>query len=185
MISTDIYAFFGNFCIDIYMLGELSYKDEWNYAEQKLVGRKSTYQLTGQSARQISSLTIHLHWHFHDVLTKYVELENMAKEQKAYPFFLTSGANFGNYLIKSFELIYKRTDNQGNMLEAEIRLTLIEYVPPQEKVAKKKAPAVKDSKKNTTAKAQKKTPSSSAPKTSGKKKTKKATTAKEIVRQNG
>ena len=185
MISTDNYAFFGDFIFDIYMLGELSYKDEWNYAEQKLVGRKSTYQLTGQNARQISSLTIRLHWRFHDVLAKYVELENMAKAQKAYPFVLASGSNLGNYLIKSFELIYKRTDNQGNMLEAEIKLSLVEYVPPQEKVAKKKAPAVKDSKKNTTAKAQKKTPSSSAPKTSGKKATKKATTAKEIVRKNG
>lgn len=185
MISTDNYAFFGNFILDVYMLGELSYKDEWNYAEQKLVGRKSTYQLTGQNARQINSLTIRLHWRFHDVLTRYIELENMAKEQKAYPLVLTSGSNLGNYLIKSFELIYKRTDNQGNMLEAEIRLSLVEYVPPQEKVAKKKAPAVKDAKKNTTAKAQKKNASSSAPKTSGKKNAKKATTAKEIVRQNG
>lgn len=140
--------------------------NEANLAEHALINTKPRLQLTGETLEELE-LSFLLRADFCKPAQEIADLEKWKSEGEVLPLLLGDGTYKNDYVIKSISKKINQTFADGAIIEAEITVSLLEYVSPnkaQQRTAadRKNAAAVGDKEQISRLPSQTKTAEASA-----------------------
>lgn len=109
--------------------GSISYSgNEANLAEYELINTKPRLQFTGQTLEEVS-LYFKLRADFCNPSQEIKDLETWKGEARILPLLLGNGEYVNDYVIKSIGKEISQTFADGTIIEANVTISLLEYVP--------------------------------------------------------
>lgn len=106
---------------------EISEVRKWEWAEHRGMDVKPRLQKMGQGLTEISmniKLSVFLGFDPQAMIDK---LSEEADKETSVPFILGNGRIIGEFVITEIQINWKRTDNYGNLVTAELSVKLKEY----------------------------------------------------------
>jgi phage protein U len=104
----------------------LSDKRATNYAQQALVNGKPNLQATDEALIEFT-MSVQFHFQFCNPEEEFLKLDNARKRREILPLIFGNGRNEGDFVITTIERTIAQTDSQGNFIEINCNITLIEF----------------------------------------------------------
>jgi len=102
-------------------------RDKWDYVEHKVLDEKSHLQKMGKSLQEMT-LKIKLSTSFGtDPQEMLSAIYKEAESKEPLLFVLGDGTKLGKFVIEEITKEWKRTDNQGRLLDVELEIKLKEW----------------------------------------------------------
>lgn len=123
-----------------YQLGDITFEGAYGpisissqhsgrYADLPLVNGGSQLQKTGDALVTVN-FDILLHFTFADVAEAISTFEVYREEGSIVPFTDGTGADYGTYVVSSYNITRKQANPQGETVSANLSVTLTEYIDP-------------------------------------------------------
>jgi phage protein U len=99
---------------------------ETNYAEHALIDGKPRLQKVGENLEQ-NTITVVLDASFCNPQSEFDALESSRRSAEVLPFIMGDGRFVGTFVIKGLTLTHARHSATGEMLQAEVSISLLEF----------------------------------------------------------
>lgn len=105
---------------------EFSKKNSYKYAEHSVIDGKPKLQYMGANLTTLN-LTFHFHKGFCDPSVEHLKLIGAAEAHTPLPLIFGGGAYHGLYVIEDLSTDLKQTDEDGNVIDMQVKVTLKEW----------------------------------------------------------